>query len=64
MEIIMNNAYRNIARIAGEAERNGMFAEASEVCRKSLSIARAVDIDWINIRIDFCVNAASRNWGR
>ncbi|MDX7085927.1 ANR family transcriptional regulator [Serratia marcescens] len=60
----MNNAYRNIARIAGEAERHGMFDEAADVWRKSLSIARAADIAWINIRIDFCVNAALRDWGR
>lgn len=57
------DAYRNIARIAGECEQRGWYEKAAEVWEKSLKLARAVDVPWIKIRIEFCVNAAARCWG-
>ncbi|MGJ5824854.1 ANR family transcriptional regulator [Serratia sp. H402Y] len=57
------DAYRNIARIAGECEQRGWYEKAAEVWEKSLKLARAVDVPWIKIRIEFCINAAARCWG-
>ncbi|WP_187181947.1 MULTISPECIES: ANR family transcriptional regulator [Serratia] len=57
------DAYRNIARIAAECEQRGWYEKAAEVWEKSLKLARAVDVPWIKIRIEFCVNAAVRCWG-
>lgn len=55
--------YKNLARIAGECERYGWYERAAEVWEQSLPIARAVDIPWVKIRMEFCANAATRNWG-
>jgi hypothetical protein len=60
----MTLGYKNLAHQAAEAERRGHFADASSIWLKAFEVARAVDVAWVQIRIDFCVNAAARNWGR
>ncbi|MFI7997841.1 ANR family transcriptional regulator [Serratia marcescens] len=57
------DAYHNIARIAGECEQRGWYEKAAEAWEKSLKLARAVDAPWIKTRMEFCANAATRNWG-
>ncbi len=59
----MSFKYKSLAHQAAEAERRAHFADAAEMWRQALDTARAVDIVWIKIRIEFCVNAAARCWG-
>ncbi|MEL5614390.1 ANR family transcriptional regulator [Serratia marcescens] len=59
----MTFKYKSLAHQAAEAERRAHFADAAEMWRQALDTARAVDIVWIKIRIEFCVNAAARCWG-
>ncbi|HGM5294997.1 TPA: ANR family transcriptional regulator [Serratia marcescens] len=59
----MTFKYKNLAHQAAEAERHAHFADAAEKWRQALETARAVDVAWIHIRIDFCVNADARCWG-
>lgn len=60
----MTTEYINLAQQAAEAERRAHFSDAASVWVKALKKARAVDIAWVSIRIEFCLNATSRNWGR
>ncbi|QNQ52342.1 ANR family transcriptional regulator [Serratia liquefaciens] len=60
----MTFGYKNLAHQAAEAERSAQYGDAASIWLKAFEVARAVDVMWVQIRIDFCVNAASRNWGR
>lgn len=55
--------YKSLVHQAAEAERRAHFADAAEKWRQALEAARAVDIVWVNVRIEFCINAAARCWG-
>ena len=59
----MTFKYKNVAHQAAEAERRSHFSDAAELWGQALDTARAVDVAWIKIRIEFCVNAAARCWG-
>lgn len=60
----MTFGYKNLAHQAAEAERRAHYSDAASIWLKAFEVARAVDVAWVQIRIDFCFNAASRNWGR
>ncbi|WP_413503879.1 ANR family transcriptional regulator [Serratia grimesii] len=60
----MKFGYKNLAHQAAEAERRAHFADAAELWKKALGVARAADAVWVNVRIEFCVNAVARDWGR
>ncbi|CAI1743864.1 ANR family transcriptional regulator [Serratia entomophila] len=60
----MTPEYLNLALQAAEAERRAHFSDAASVWVKALKKARAVDIAWVSIRIEFCMNATARSWGR
>lgn len=55
--------YKSLAHQAADAERRAHFADAAELWRQAIDAARAVDVAWVNVRIEFCVNAAARCWG-
>ncbi|MBH2762309.1 ANR family transcriptional regulator [Serratia marcescens] len=55
--------YKSLAHQAAEAERRAHFADAADLWRQAIDVARAVDVVWVNVRIEFCVNAAARCWG-
>ena len=59
----MTFGYKNLAHQAAEAERRAQYSDADSIWLKAFEVARAVDVALVQIRIDFCVNAASRNWG-
>ncbi|HFF9481663.1 ANR family transcriptional regulator [Serratia marcescens] len=59
----MSLKYKSLAHQAAEAERRAHFADAAELWRQAIGAARAVDVVWVNVRIEFCANAASRCWG-
>ncbi|WP_405051058.1 ANR family transcriptional regulator [Serratia bockelmannii] len=58
----MSFKYKSLAHQAAEAERRAHFADAAELWRQAFDVARAVDVVWVNVRIEFCVNAAARCW--
>ncbi|WP_454878644.1 ANR family transcriptional regulator [Serratia inhibens] len=60
----MTFGYKNLAHQAAEAERHANFSDAATLWKKALEVARAKDAAWVSTRIDFCVNAVARNWGR
>lgn len=55
--------YKSLAHQAAEAERRAHFADAADLWRQAIDAARSVDVVWVNVRIEFCVNAAARCWG-
>ncbi|EMF5052087.1 ANR family transcriptional regulator [Serratia marcescens] len=59
----MSFKYKSLAHQAAEAERRAHFADAADLWRQAIDAARAVDVAWINVRIEFCDNAAARCWG-
>lgn len=59
----MSFKYKSLAHQAAEAERRTHFADAAELWSQAFDAARAVDVAWVNVRIEFCVNAAARCWG-
>lgn len=59
----MSLKYKSLAHQAAEAERRAHFADAAELWRQAIGAARAVDVVWVNVRIEFCANAASSCWG-
>ncbi|WP_061799454.1 ANR family transcriptional regulator [Serratia ficaria] len=60
----MTPEYLNLAQQAAEAERRAHYSDAASIWVKSLKFARAVDVAWVGVRIDFCFSATANSWGR